>query len=162
LNHATFLIRTAGLADLEAIVGFNERLALETEHRISDRALLDRGVHAALTDPDRLRYWVAVDPVTGEVVGQAAVTHEWSDWRNGWLWWLQSVYVRPDARVQGVFRSLYAHIRSAARESADVVGIRLYVEQDNDRAQHTYLVLGMTAAGYQVFEEIWWDRSGGT
>ena len=86
--------------------------------RRSTRAVLARGVAAALADPDRLRYWVAEDRERAAVVGQAAITREWSDWRNGWIWWFQSVYVHPDHRGRGVFRALHAHIRDAARADA--------------------------------------------
>jgi GNAT superfamily N-acetyltransferase len=88
------------------------------------------------------------------------VTREWSDWRNGWLWWYQSVYVRPDARRRGVFRALHGHVRDAARTAGDVIGLRLYVEQANDRAQRTYRALGLKPGGYFVLEEIWPERFG--
>jgi GNAT superfamily N-acetyltransferase len=156
-----WFVRDARSGDLDVIVGFNERLASESEGKVLDRAVLERGVRAALADPDRLRYWVAERVGTGEVVGQAAVTREWSDWRNGWLWWFQSVYVQPDARRQGVFRALFARIRTTAREAGDVVGLRLYVEDANRPAQATYGSVGMTPGGYHVYEEIWPDRFGG-
>jgi GNAT superfamily N-acetyltransferase len=98
---------------------------------------------------------VAEDPATGRVVGQAAITREWSDWRDGWLWWLQSVYVEADYRNRGVFRSLYATIRAEARSAADVIGIRLYVESGNARAQATYRALGFVPGGYDVYEDLW-------
>ena len=91
-------------------------------------------------------------------MGQAAITREWSDWRDGWIWWFQSVYVLPEARGQGVFRALYQQIRAEALASPDVIGLRLYVEHENHRAQQTYLALGMRPGGYHVFEELWTDR----
>ena len=118
------------------------------------------GVTSALDDPDRLRYWVAEEAATGRVIGQAAVTREWTDWRNGWIWWFQSVFVDPDFRRAGVFRALYRQIREEARAANDVIGLRLYVEQDNERAQGTYRSLGMNAGGYHVYEELWPDRYG--
>lgn len=143
----------------DTIVAFNQRLAAETESVALDLATLERGVAAALDDPTRLRYWVAeVDTERDgcvEVIGQAAVTGEWSDWRNGWIWWLQSVYVGADHRGRGVFRALFGQIAKEARSRPDVVGLRLYVEAENQRAQETYKALGMIHAGYHVYELIW-------
>jgi GNAT superfamily N-acetyltransferase len=155
-----FHVRDARFDDLEAVVEFNDALATETESKRLDPDVLARGVRVALSDPDRLRYWVAEETETGRVVGQAAVTREWSDWRNGWLWWFQSVYVRPDWRRRGVFRGLHRHVRDKARASGDVIGLRLYVEHMNERAQRTYQALGMVPGGYLVLEEIWTDRFG--
>ncbi len=151
-------IRDAGPADLAVVADFNARLAAETESKALDPAILARGVAAALADPDRLRYWLA--EAGGVVVGQTAATREWSDWRAGWAWWLQSVYVAPDYRGAGVFRALLAHIRNAAHAEPDVIGLRLYVEQENQRAQATYRALGLRPAGYLVFEDLWPDRYG--
>src|SRR5262245_5375493 len=114
-----WLVRDARPADLDTIVAFNDALARDTEGKILDPRVLTVGVRAALADPDRLRYWVAEARGSGKVVGQAAVTREWSDWRNGWLWWFQSVYVLPDTRGRGVFRSLHGHIRATARDSGN-------------------------------------------
>jgi len=151
-------VRDAAPGDLDVIVDFNARLASETEDKTLDRVALTRGVRAALADPDRLRYWVAVSAGSGRVVGQAAVTREWSDWRDGWFWWFQSVYVRPEARHRGAFRSLHAHIRAAALSAGGVVGLRLYVDDANDHAHRTYEALGLTSGGYRVYEEVWKDR----
>lgn len=152
----TIAIRDAQAGDLETIVSFNLQLAWETEHKRLDRNVLTRGVVLALADPGRLRYWVAVE--AGRVVGQTAVTREWSDWRGGWLWWLQSVYVAPKHRGLGVFRALYGQVRASALAEADVIGLRLYVESENVKAQQTYQALGMAPGGYQVYEELWTDR----
>ena len=157
------VVRDAGADDRDAIVAFNARLADETEGKTLDRAVLSRGVAAALADPDRLRYWVAERDDDGanpapRVVGQAAITREWSDWRAGWIWWFQSVYVAPEARGQGVFRALHGHIRTLARGASDVIGLRLYVEHENDRARRVYEALGLRPGGYHVFEEFWFDR----
>jgi GNAT superfamily N-acetyltransferase len=156
-----FRVRDARPADLGDIASFNAALAFESEGKTLDPAVLAVGVQAALADPDRLRYWVAESVESGQVVGQAAVTREWSDWRNGWVWWFQSVYVRPDARRRGAFRALHARIRMTARELGDVVGLRLYVENANADAQSTYASLGFQPGGYHVLEEIWPDRFGG-
>jgi GNAT superfamily N-acetyltransferase len=157
------LVRDAVPADRPMIAEFNRRLAVETEGKVLDPAVLDRGVARALADPDRLRYWVAetrgsADP---RLVGQTAITREWSDWRDGWVWWLQSVYIDADFRGLGIFRALYQHIRDAARAEPDVIGIRLYVENGNLRAQKTYEALGMKPGGYSVLEELWLGTSQG-
>lgn len=153
---AAILVRDARPDDATAIAELNARLALDTERKRLDPSTLARGVAAALRDPDRLRYWVAC--LDGYVVGQAAVTREWSDWRNGWVWWFQSVYVRPEHRGRGVFRALFQQIRDAARAEPDVIGLRLYVEQDNLHAQATYRALGLTPGGYHVYEQLWTER----
>lgn len=146
------LIREAGPSDLPAIAEFNRLLAFETEDKVLDPEVLRRGVAIALTVPDRIRYWVAEMPVSLHLAGQAAITREWSDWRNGWIWWIQSVYVRADWRRRGVFRLLYEHLHRAAVADPEVIGIRLYVEHENNAAQRTYLTLGMERTGYLVLE----------
>jgi GNAT superfamily N-acetyltransferase len=148
-----FSVRDATAADLDAIVEFNERLAWETESKRLDRDVLRGGVARGLADPGRLRYWVA--EAGGMLIGQTAVTREWSDWRSGWLWWLQSVYVHADYRGRGVFKAIYRQIRDEALASRDVIGIRLYVENENRRAQQSYRALGFADAGYAVFEALW-------
>lgn len=146
-------IRPATLNDLSTIVEFNRRLALESEAITLSVDILTRGVRAALLDPAKARYFVA--EVDGQVVGQIMHTREWSDWRNGDIWWLQSVYVHEDFRRTGVFRSLVEHLRREAQASPNVVGLRLYVEEHNDRAAATYDRLELPAAGYVVREQIW-------
>jgi GNAT superfamily N-acetyltransferase len=151
------LIRQARSEDEATIVSFNARLALETEHKVLDSDVLRTGVAVALADPDRLRYWMAERE--GRIVGQAAITREWSDWRNGWIWWLQSVYVVAEERGRGVFRALHSQIRGEAHSAPDVIGLRLYVENDNLSAQQTYLALGLKPGGYHVYEELWLEKS---
>jgi ribosomal protein S18 acetylase RimI-like enzyme len=90
--------------------------------------------------------------LNGAIVGQLGVTCEWSDWRNGWFWWIQSVYVRPEARRCGVFRTLFQHVRDSAKNDAQVIGIRLYVEHENQSAQKTYQAMGLSQTTYQVME----------
>ena len=156
-----FSVRAATAADLDAIVEFNARLAHESEGKALDRAALTRGVEFALADRSSLAYWVVevaddpADPESRWVVGQAGITREWSDWRAGWIWWFQSVYVHPDYRGRGVFRLLHARIRELARASEGVIGLRLYVESSNERAQQVYRSLGMTPGGYDVYEDLW-------
>jgi GNAT superfamily N-acetyltransferase len=155
---APLLIREAAPSDLTAIVEFNRLLAFETEAKVLDAEVLRRGVTQALGDPDRIRYWVATIPGSLNLAGQAAITREWSDWRNGWIWWFQSVYVVEPYRRQGVFRALYRHIRESALAQPDVIGLRLYVEDANERAQKTYQSLGMKPGGYSVFQDLWIER----
>lgn len=143
------LIRRATAADEDTIVAFNAAIAWETEHLKLDESVLRQGVRAGLTDPAKGFYTVA--ELNGEVVGQMLVTFEWSDWRNGYFWWIQSVYVRADARRGGVFRGLFEHIRNAAIAEPDVIGLRLYVERENTRAQSAYTALGMVEEGYALF-----------
>jgi GNAT superfamily N-acetyltransferase len=158
---APLLIREAGLSDLPSIAEFNRLLAFETEAKLLDPDVLRRGVAEALTVPDRIRYWVAEIPVSLQLAGQAAITREWSDWRNGWIWWLQSVYVAEPYRRQGAFRALYRHIRDSALAQPDVIGLRLYVEDANERAQRTYQSLGMKPGGYSVYQDLWIERARG-
>ena len=146
------VIRAATLDDLEIIVDFNARLADETEDRSLDRETLRQGVRALLSDPTRGSYYVAC--ADGKVLGQIMHTREWSDWRNGDIWWIQSVYVHPDHRRDGVFRTLYAHLKELAASDPGVVGLRLYVEHDNQTAQTTYTGLGMTSARYRIMEHL--------
>ena len=121
---------------------------------IEDReAVLDKGVSALLGDHRLGRYWVA-ENADGQVIGQAMVTFEWSDWRNGMIWWLQSVYVDKAYRRQGVFHDLYQQIRSEAEREPLICALRLYVERKNRNAQETYVAMGMVDTGYQVMEEI--------
>ena len=148
-------IRPAMAADRPVIVEYNRLLAFETESKVLDPAVLDEGVAVALADPDRLRYWVAELDGSTQPVGQAAVTREWSDWRKGWIWWFQSVYVAAPFRGRGVFRALYRHIRDEARGLPDVIGLRLYVEDSNAPAHRTYRALGMKPGGYSVYEDLW-------
>jgi GNAT superfamily N-acetyltransferase len=144
------IIRPARLADADVICEFNRRLALETENKQLDPAILKSGVNAMLGDASMGRYFVA--ETEGQVVGQLGVTSEWSDWRNGHFWWIQSVYVTEAARRHGVFRQLYEHLLREARDQANVIGVRLYVEHDNHVAQATYKKLAMVMTAYHVME----------
>ncbi|MDT8435882.1 MAG: GNAT family N-acetyltransferase [Gemmatimonadota bacterium] len=153
-------IRRADPGDLERIVLFNLAMARETEGRELDRAVLTRGVRQVLGDPARGRYYVAepagdMATVGGSgIVGQLMVTTEWSDWRNGDFWWIQSVYVSKRSRGGGIYRQLHERVRQEARESG-AVGLRLYVERDNSAAQAVYRALGLHESTYRMFEEVW-------
>jgi len=143
------LVRDARRDDVDTLVAFNAAMALETEHKILDPALLRRGVLGVFDLPSRAIYLVAEQQE--RIVGGLMVTTEWSDWRGGDWWWVQSVYVRPEQRGQRVFAALYAEVERRAR-AAGAVGLRLYVERDNQRAQRTYLALDMAETAYRLFE----------
>ena len=145
-------IRDAKAADAGTIARYNARLAEESEGMRLLPEIVGPGVEALLADPSRGRYWVA--DADDRVVGQIMVTYEWSDWRNGSIWWIQSVYVHGDYRRRGVFSALYRHVESLARRDPQVCGIRLYVERENDRAQRTYESLGMDMTDYRVMQSI--------
>ena len=146
-------IRQATAADVEIIVAFNRSMAQETEVKELPPQVLLPGVQAAVEDQSLARYFLASRD--GTVVGQLMLTTEWSDWRNGQIWWIQSVYVRPEHRRGGVFRALYQHVEQLGRHTPGVVGLRLYVERHNVIAQRVYEMLGMRDAGYVVFERMW-------
>ena len=146
-------VRRAGPADHDTIVKFNKAMALETEGKTLDRATVAAGVRKGLEDPNRSLYFVA--EVDGRVVGQTMITFEWSDWRNGFFWWIQSVYVEPAFRRRGVFRALHQHIRELAKQQPGVCGLRLYVHDENQRAIEIYGKLGMPVTRYVLCEEEW-------
>ncbi len=150
MRRMTTSVRAAEPSDLDTIADFNVAMALEAEHKHLDPDTVRGGVAAALTDPAKGRYFIAERD--GRVVGQLMITYEWSDWRNGVFWWIQSVYVHPQARQSGVFTALFRHLESQARSEPGVCGLRLYVEHGNTRAQSTYRHCGMRDAGYRVME----------
>lgn len=141
-------VRPAVRADIPALVRWNQAMALETEQRELDGATLADGVSAVLEDPAKGFYLLAERD--GVAVGSLLVTFEWSDWRNAQLWWLQSVYVEPEARQQGVFGALFADLRGRAKTSG-VAALRLYVERDNKLAQRVYEGHGMQHSTYLMY-----------
>jgi len=145
------MIRKAQVGDLASLVAGNRAMAHETEGVRLDPGVLQAGVRAVLEDPRRGTYWVYEEH--GRVLAQLLITTEWSDWRNRFVWWVQSVYVDPDHRRRGLYRRLYAAVRDAARRE-DAGGLRLYVDASNARAQATYSALGMNGDHYRVFEEM--------
>ena len=142
--------RQATPADAPDIVEFQIAMARETEQDELDREICTRGVAAVFADPSHGLYYIA--EAEGRVIGSLMLTYEWSDWRNGRVWWIQSVYVAPQARAQGVYRGLYAHVQQLAQADAHVRGIRLYVDERNTRAQQVYARLGMAGEHYRVFD----------
>jgi GNAT superfamily N-acetyltransferase len=145
-------IRQAMSTDVEKIAQFNISLCKETEGRELDPVTVMNGVERFVCDPKRGRYFVA--EIDGKVVGQAAHTFEWSDWRNGEIWWMQSVYVHPDFRDKGVFRTLFTHMKELSEANVDCCGIRLYMERENEIARESYRRLGFSETGYVVFERL--------
>lgn len=144
------VIRHGTLADLEALVHGNQALAHETEGKELDTPTVRQGVMAVLQSPEKGFYLVA--EVEGEVVGSLMVTSEWSDWRNGEMWWLQSVYVLPGYRRMGIFQRLYAYVYQRLMPEMGVRALRLYVERDNAVAKRVYAGLGMAHSHYEMWE----------
>jgi ribosomal protein S18 acetylase RimI-like enzyme len=151
-NTGTIIIRKATPSDAQSITNFNIAMALETENKVLDVDTITSGVSALFKHPESGFYVVAeIDAV---VVACLMITTEWSDWRNGLFWWIQSVYVAPEHRRKGIYRAMYQSIQDMAKENKDVCGYRLYVEKDNLRAQETYISLGMKETDYKMFEEV--------
>jgi ribosomal protein S18 acetylase RimI-like enzyme len=149
-------VRPATPDDCEWLAAGAEAMAWETEHKRLDARTIRRGVANGLADPARARYFIAEKGIAAmaapTAVGTLMLTTEWSDWRDGWWWWIQSVWVPPEHRRGGVLRALYEHVHAQAVAAGDVCGLRLYVEHGNAVAQKTYESLGMSDAGYRMFE----------
>ena len=143
-------IRKGEKKDIDVIAKYNIAMALETENKILDDETITNGVSSIIKDKSKGQYWVMeIDSI---LVGQLMVTYEWSDWRNGMMWWIQSVYVEPHYRRHGVYSSLYNNLVKMAKLDSSCCGIRLYVEKENYKAQDTYKSLGMKNAGYEIME----------
>jgi RimJ/RimL family protein N-acetyltransferase len=143
-------VRAARPEDAPLLVDFQLRMARETEELELDRDTLTRGVEAVFADPSRGAYWVAERE--DRIVGGLLTTFEWSDWRNGVILWIQSVYVVPEERGYGIYRALYEHLRAKVEADPGLKGIRLYVDKRNAGAQRVYERLGMTREHYDMFE----------
>ena len=144
-------VRRATPRDAQALVRHNCAMAHETEGKELDRPVVTRGVSGLFERPGHGFYLVAERD--GAIVGSLMVTSEWSDWRDGFFWWVQSVYVLPAHRRRGLFRTLHRHVRDLALEAGDVCGLRLYVERDNAGAHRTYEAVGMRETAYRLWEE---------
>ena len=145
-------VRIAEIKDAETIAEFNTTMAWETEQKQLNPVTIRRGIRAVLDDSDYGFYVVAEG--NGEVVGCLMITYEWSDWRSGRFWWIQSLYVRPKFRRRGVFKQLHDFVKAQALQHPEVCGVRLYVEQSNHAAQQAYRRIGMTPTTYQIYEEM--------
>jgi GNAT superfamily N-acetyltransferase len=142
-------IRKATSEDASIIIDFQQKMAWETERMTLVPEIIKKGVNAVFDDSSRGMYWVAEND--GTVVASLLITFEWSDWRNCNVWWFQSVYVLPEFRRKGIFRSMYYHIKAEA-EKDGIPGLRLYVETNNSPAQNTYEALGMSSLHYKMYE----------
>lgn len=156
-------IRTATAEDVDLIAQFNQRMAQETENKTLDSETVKKGVQTLFDEPSRGFYLVAVRPESrpshaerpaSDIHGSLMITTEWSDWRNGAFWWIQSVYVRPEVRRKGVYRAMHRAVRRRATTDETVCGLRLYVERGNEIARETYEALGMTETSYRMYEEM--------
>ncbi len=145
------LIRKGTPKDTEALVAFNQAMAQETEGLALDSDTLSRGVSTLLENPAKGFYLVA--EIEGEIAGSLMVTFEWSDWRAADYYWIQSVYIKPDHRQKGIYRALYQEVKTLAEKQGGAASFRLYVEQENTRAQQTYQSLGMSQSHYLMYEE---------
>ncbi len=146
-----FEVRLARPGDAARIAGFNNAMAMETESRTLAEETVCAGVEAVFST-DKIGFYVVAEHA-GEVVGALMVTYEWSDWRNGFFWWFQSVYVEPRYRRQGIYRLLYEFVAQRAKAAGNVYGFRLYVERNNAIAQSVYASLGMSETDYLMFEQ---------
>lgn len=150
VSSSLITVRAATLDDLDLLVFGNQTMARVTEGRELDGEILRAGVRAALEDAGKARYLVA--EMRGRAVGQLMLTLEWSDWRNGTFWWIQSVFVDEEVRRQGVYRALHDHVVQLAKADPAVCGVRLYVERDNAPAIATYRSLDMKTCDYDIME----------
>ncbi len=144
-------IRIAISADADSLVEFNKAMALETEGKELDEKVLRRGVDAVFGDEKKGFYVVAEEEA--KIIGGLMVTYEWSDWRGCWFWWIQSVYILPEARGRQIYSRLYDFVKEKAAKEGNVCGFRLYVETENTHAQRVYEKVGMTASHYLMYEE---------
>lgn len=143
-------VRKAKPSELNSIVSFQQKMAFETEELQLDQEVLNKGVQAVFDDSGKGTYYVAVE--NNEVIASLMITYEWSDWRNGQVYWIQSVYVLPEHRGKGVYKQMYLHLKEEVEKSPDIRGLRLYVEKDNVNAQKVYSKLGMDGEHYKMFE----------
>jgi GNAT superfamily N-acetyltransferase len=145
-------IRKSSLKDIDVLVDFQMRLAAETESITLDPQIVKQGLEELFEEPSRGLYYVAESD--GAVVGCHLITYEWSEWRNGNVWWLQSVYVRKDFRGKGVFKSMYDNLLRMIDQDPKILGLRLYVDKTNVTAQKVYSSLGMNGEHYTVYERM--------
>ncbi len=145
-------IRIAKSGDAPALVEFNQAMALETEGKHLDAQILTSGVESVFHDERKGFYVVAEE--SGKIIGGLMITFEWSDWRDSWFWWIQSVYILPAGRGKKIYSRLYDFVKEKARESKEVCGIRLYVEKENTHAQKVYEKVGMEESHYLMYEEM--------
>ena len=148
-------VRRAKRGDISYIIEFQKQMALETEDLTLDDQKIKKGVEAVFNDPEKGFYVVSTS--NSQIVASMMITPEWSDWRNGYFLWIQSLYVIPSFRKQGIFRNMYKHIKQIVVETANYLGLRLYVEGNNNTAIDVYMNVGMKGSHYKMFE--WIDES---
>jgi len=151
MSNSDFLIRTATVADAGSLVRFNQAMALETEGKELALETITNGVEAVFSD-EKKGFYVVADQ-DDRIIGGLMVTYEWSDWRDKWFWWIQSVYILPEGRGRGLYSRMYEFVKQKAAEAGNVCGFRLYVENDNFHAQKVYEALGMESSHYLMYEE---------
>ena len=145
-------IRIAEKKDASAMVEFNQAMAFETEGKRLETEVITNGVNAVFDD-ERKGFYVVAENESGKIVGGLMISNEWSDWRNKWFWWIQSVYILPEGRGKKVYSKLYDFVKEKARTKGNVFGIRLYVEKENSHAQKVYEKVGMDETYYLMYEE---------
>lgn len=145
-------IRIAEEKDADAMIEFNQAMAFETEGKRLDPKKISAGVKAVFGD-DRKGFYVVAENEDAEIIGGLMVSYEWSDWRNGWFWWIQSVYILPEGRGKGIYSRLYEFVKEEASKAGEVCGFRLYVDLENKHAQKVYESVGMFASNYLIFGE---------
>lgn len=145
-------IRIAEEKDADALVEFNQAMALETEGKRLEPEILGKGVRTVFQN-DKKGFYVVAENENDEIVGGLMITYEWSDWRNGWFWWIQSVYILPEGRGRKIYSRLYKFVKKEAQKNGNVCGFRLYVDAENKHAQKVYEKVGMDASHYLMFEE---------
>ena len=150
MENINFVVSQVKICDIDSIVQFQADMAMESEGCVLDKEKVIKGVTAAMLDDSKGIYWVA--KYEGRTIGSLMITREWSDWNNEWYWWIQSVYVTPRYRKQGVYKTMYQKVKDAAKEN-NVSQIRLYADKTNLSAQKAYQSLGMHKSHYLMFEE---------
>ena len=145
-------IRKAEKSDIRSLVEFNQAMAFETEGMRLEDEIISGGVAAVFDDPGK-GFYVVAESSDGRIVGGLMITYEWSDWRNSWFWWIQSVYILPETRGKRIYSRLYDHVKELALARTDVFGFRLYVEKENLHAQKVYEKVGMEETHYRLYEE---------
>ena len=150
MENINFEVSRGEVCDIDTIVQFQADMAMESEGCVLDKEKVTKGVTAAMLDDSKGIYWVA--KYEGRTIGSLMITREWSDWNNEWYWWIQSVYVTPEYRKQGVYKAMYQKVKDAAKEN-NVSQIRLYADKTNLSAKKAYQSLGMHESHYLMFEE---------
>ena len=145
-------IQKAEVHHIDILIDFQQRLAHESEGVILNGSALRKGMEAMFADPGKGLYYIARDG--DEIIGCHSITYEWSDWRNGMVWWLQSVYVKESHRKKGIFKMMYDNVISMIRKDPNLIGLRLYVDKSNERAMKVYGAMGMDGSHYTVYEWI--------